>query len=270
MGANIQMKRQRKIFISARLILCVLFSLLVVFSFSQNVKDSSLAFPLLKFSYAYQVPGGDLAKRFGVNSNVGINLMYKSKKNLLLGVNGSYLFGNKIKEIGILDSMKTSTSSGPNTGFVINQNGNPEVIRLFERGFTFSAYLGKMFVVPSVNKNSGIQVYAGPVFLRHKIKIYDVGNQAPQVSREYAKGYDRLTAGWGLQEFIGFTYLSNNRILNFFIGFEFTQAFTKNWRGYNYDLMQEDNARRTDLLYGIRAGWILPLYSKPPQEFYYY
>lgn len=234
------------------------------FCFSQNVKDSSLFFPMVKFSYAFQLPGGNLEKRFGYNSNVGLHFSIKTKKNFIFGASGSFLFGDQIKENGILDSLKTSG------GFIINQNGNPSVVRLFERGFTISLHMGKIFPVFSPNKNSGIMAYAGPAFLRHKIKMNDIGRQSPQLVEPYPKGYDRLTAGFGLHEFIGYVYLGNTRILNFFLGIEFMQAFTKSQRSYDYDLMKADTDKRTDLLYGIRAGWILPLYKKTPQQFYYH
>ena len=55
------MKVQSKIFLP--LFVSLVFS--TVFSYAQDVKDSSLAFPLLKFSYAFEFPGGDLADRFG-------------------------------------------------------------------------------------------------------------------------------------------------------------------------------------------------------------
>ena len=106
-------------------LLCSFFFVLSV-SRGQNVKDSSLFFPMIKFSYAFQIPGGDLAKRFGYNSNVGLDFSIKMKKNLIFGANGSFFFGDQIKENGMLDSLKTSTSSGPHTGFIINQNGNPD------------------------------------------------------------------------------------------------------------------------------------------------
>src|ERR1051326_237643 len=85
-------------------VLCFLF--LTSVCHSQNVKDSSLVFPFIKFSYAFQYPGGDLAKRFGFNSNVGLDCSIKTKKNLIFGVNGSFFFGDQINEGGTLDSMK--------------------------------------------------------------------------------------------------------------------------------------------------------------------
>ncbi|MEK6615161.1 MAG: hypothetical protein AABZ32_03470 [Bacteroidota bacterium] len=233
-------------------------------SFAQNVKDSSLFFPMVKFSYAFQLPGGDLVKRFGANSAISLNFSIKTKHNLFFGADGGFIFGNNIKENGILDSLKTST------GFIIDKNGNPATVRLFERGFTGSLHVGKIFRLWHSNKNSGLLVYAGPTYFQHKIKIDDIGRQSPQLAGQYVKGYDRLTNGFGLHEFIGYIYFGNKRIINFFGGVDFVQAVTKSQRRYDYDLMKADTAQRMDLLNGIRIGWILPLYKRTPQKFYYH
>ena len=113
-------------------------------------------------------------------------------------------------------------------------------------------------------------MYAGPVYMSHKIRIDDIGRQSPQLLNAYKKGYDRLTAGLGVQEYIGYMYMSNKRMLNFFFGFEFMQGFTKSQRSYDYDLRQADTDKRIDMLSGFRIGWVLPLYTRHPQEFYYH
>jgi hypothetical protein len=56
---------------------------------------------------------------------------------------------------------------------------------------------------------------------------------------------------------------------NFYIGIELMQAFTMNRRSYNFDTMETDYTKRTDLLFGLRAGWILPLYARAPKAYYY-
>lgn len=240
------------------------FLLLATISRAQNVKDSLLHIPMIKFSYSAHLPGGDLAERFGASSMVGINFSIKTKKNLFYGVDGGFVFGNNINEKGILDSLKTST------GFIIDQNGHPATVRLFERGYTLSVHFGKLFNEWGANnKNSGILVYGGPSYFQHKIKIDDIGHQSPQLVKGYIEGYDRKTSGFGFHEFVGYVYLGNNRLLNFFGGLDFYQAFTKSQRSYNYDTMVSDKEKRFDMLMGIRIGWILPLYKGTPQQYYY-
>ena len=57
--------------------------------------------------------------------------------------------------------------------------------------------------------------------------------------------------------------------MNFYFGFELYQAFTKNRRTYNYDLMEKVDVKRQDFLNGFRIGWVIPLYEKLPNEYYY-
>jgi hypothetical protein len=93
---------------------------------------------------------------------------------------------------------------------------------------------------------------------------------SPQLAGDLKKGYDRLTNGPSVSEYFGYTYLSNNRLLNFFVGLECSQAFTKDRRIWDYQMMKPDDSQRLDLLYGLRAGWILPLYKRVPKAYYYY
>lgn len=242
--------------------------LLIVLVFTANaqvsVKDSAIAAPLLGFSFGYHQPGGDLYDRFGPHTDIGFSFLYKTKKNLLIGIHGSYLFSNNVKETGILDSLRDSN------GFIINQNGQYAEVRLFERGWNIHAGIGKLFDVWGPNPNSGFFVYAGAGYLQHKIKIDDIGNQSPQLAGDYRKGYDRLTSGLAFTEMAGYIFLSNKRLVNFFAAIELTQGFTQSRRSWDFDLMRRDTQKRIDLAYGVRAGWILPLYKKVPNEYYYY
>jgi hypothetical protein len=229
-----------------------------------NLKDSVMRLSLVQFSYAGQLPGGDLAKRFGFNSNIALSYSFKSKKNLLLGLDFTYLFGRSIRESGILDSI--STKSGH---YLIDINGELADVRFYERGFSTTIWFGKLFPLSKKNVNSGLVTNIGLGFLEHHIKIEDIGNKSPQLTGDLRKGYDRLTNGPAVSEYIGYTYLSNSRYVNFFFGLELMQAFTQNRRAWDYDLMAQDTKQRIDLLYSLRVGWILPLYKREPKAFYY-
>lgn len=110
----------------------------------------------------------------------------------------------------------------------------------------------------------------GAGLLQHKIRIETIGNTVPQLDKEYKKGYDRLSNGLSLHEMIGYYHFGNKHLINFYAGFEFIQAFTENRRSYNFDEMKKDETKRVDLLFGIRAGWMLPVYRRAPQKFYFY
>ena len=240
---------------------------LIFIAFAANsqvsVKDSSIFFPMVSINYAYQIPGGDLANRFGNSSSIGANFLIKTKKNYLLGVEGSYLFGNTIKEDSVLKNISTPD------GFVINGNGEYADIQMYERGFNLSARFGKMFSIIGPNPNSGLFIMGGIGFLQHKIRIENAGNTVPQIAGDYVKGYDRLTNGLSTNEFIGYMHMGTNRLVSFYVGFEFIQAWTQNRRSYNFDQMKHDTDKRFDAIYGIKVGWILPLYKRVPDKYYF-
>ena len=226
-----------------------------------NIKDSTVFAPLISASYSYQWPGGDLVNRFGSNSSIGAAFMIKTKSNWIFGIDGNFIFGNNVKEDGILDSISTEK------GRIIDENGNDADIGFFERGFLTSLKFGRLFSLLGPNKNSGVVIIGSVGLLQHKIRIE---GDAPPIKGDYKKGYDRLTNGLALSEFIGYLYLGNKHVLNFYAGFEFTQAWTQNRRSYNFDTMEKDEAKRIDVLSGIRVGWMIPLNKRVPDEYYYY
>jgi hypothetical protein len=226
-----------------------------------SIKDSSIYTPMISASYGYYAPDGDMSDRFGRSSALQLNIDFKTKFNWILGINGSYIFGKQIKE-QLFDSITTAS------GNHINDDGEMSDVRLFERGFTVSGTIGRLIAFKKPNPNSGIRVDVGFGFMQHKIRIETIGNNVPQLSKEYRKGYDKLSNGFLLTESIGYQYLSNNRLANFYIGFECMQGFTRSRRSFDYDLMMQDTKKRVDILYGARVAWILPLYKKAPAEFY--
>jgi hypothetical protein len=213
-------------------------------------------------SYGAYLPGGNLVNRFGWNSALCIHTDVKFKSKILFGLGGKFLFGNKIKE-NVLSLLYTSD------GQIIDQNGNYAIVLTQQRGFTVDAYAGYLLTKFGPNLNSGILFTAGAGFMQHKIRIEHKLNPIPALEGDYIKGYDRLTNGVMLHQFIGYQYLSNKRLVNFFVGIDLMQGFTMNRRSYNFDTMETDNTKRIDLLFGLRAGWILPLYARAPKEFYY-
>lgn len=229
-----------------------------------SVRDSSISMFMVRPSGAVLLPGGNLADRFGTSASIGLGVEYKTIKQFSFELNGSFIFGNNVKETNMFDALKTDE------GFVLDVYGSVANILVQERGFTTSLNFGYLFAFKKPNPNSGLVVKLGVGFMRHKIRIEHNNNTVPLLEGGYLKGYDRLTNGLMLTEFIGYRYLSNKRLLNFFVGFEFSQGFTKNRRDYNYDIMGPDNTNRLDLLNGIRLGWILPIYKQAPPEYYYY
>lgn len=250
---------KKSLFVSLLLVFCAM-----SMSSQNNEKDSVIFSPHLVFSYAYQFPGGDLADRFGNNSNIGFGFNIKTKKNFLFGVNSSYLFGSEVFEPGLLQNILTDN------GEVLDNVGQQSLIVAQERGYTISLDGGKIFSIIGPNKNSGLMITGGIGFIQHKIRLEHQENEINQLEDEYLKGYDRLTNGLLLKEFFGYYHMSKARIANFYIGFEAMQGFTKNRRDFNFDTQTVDDKDRLDLLYGIRFGWVFHLYQRMPDEYYIY
>lgn len=241
----------------------ILFLCLCSLSAIGQLDSNKIAFPLLGVNFGGQLPIGDMASRFGLNLNAGGSFLFKTKSNWLVGVEGNYIFGKNVKE-DVLKQMKNSD------GFIVDNEGYPADIRVTERGVGVHALFGRLINVGHNNQNSGIIATIGVGYLQHKINIYDAQSRVAAVSGERKYGYDRLSKGLSLTQFIGYMYLSDNRLLNFYFGVEAYQAFTTSVRKFNYDTGLPDTKQRFDGLLGLRLGWILPLYKKVPNEYYYY
>ena len=201
---------------------------------------------------------------FENNLNVGAFFQWKLKNQWLFGLEGEFLFNDNVKPNDILAGIATQE------GEIIGSDGTFAEISMMERGFRLSLKAGKIFPLLGPNPNSGLLATVAAGLLQHKIKIDVKDNNVPELDDNYKKGYDHLTNGLALTEFIGYMHCGNSRKINFFAGIEFTQAFTKNRRDYNFDTMSKDNSKRLDLLFGIKAGWFFPIYKHAVNTYYYY
>ena len=224
--------------------------------------DSAITIPLVGVHLGGQVPFKDLAERFGPNLNAGGSFMIKTKKNWVFGIESNYFFGRNVKE-DVLSQLKNAD------GFMIDNEGYPADVRVTERGIGIHLFAGRVFKLASNNPNSGLMVNIGFGYLQHKIKLYDAAQKIAAIKGNLSHGFDRLSAGFSLTQFVGYLFLSENRLLNFYAGVEFYEAFTTSIRKLNYDTGLPDHRPRIDGLTGFRVGWILPLYKKRPNDFYY-
>ncbi|HRQ85759.1 MAG TPA: hypothetical protein PLV70_11650, partial [Flavobacteriales bacterium] len=228
-----------------------------------GIQDTSITLVPLTVSYAYQLPSGDMAQRFGANSNLGLSASVKFKSNYSLGLEGGYLFGDKVIDRSMLRAMTTAN------GVVVNQDGEPASILLFERGFTVMAFAGKVIPIVGPNPNSGILLKLGGGYLAHKVLIQHQNDVVPALEGDYLKGYDRLAAGPVGMFFVGYQHLGNNRFINFMGGFELQVAFTKSMHPYQFDKGRSDGDTHVDGLTGFRFGWTLPIYKTRDTREYY-
>jgi len=245
--------------------------LICVFLFSHSVfsqvnsNDSASVIPIFQFTFGLQFPGGDMAEQYGLNFTVGGSFLVKTRKNVVLGLDGNFIFGSDVKDkYSILENISTDQ------GFIIDTYGTPANISIYERGFYLVLKGGRVFPVIGPNTNSGILVTLGAGWLQHKTRIENADNTVPQIQGDYEKGYDRLFGGPALNQFIGYLHLGNSRVINFMAGFEFVQSWTSSLRSYDFNLMGKDESKRVDLFFGIKVAWMIPIYSKAPDNYYYY
>ncbi|MCL2511835.1 MAG: hypothetical protein FWF09_07270 [Bacteroidales bacterium] len=238
----------------------------------RDISKEAIGVSMIEFHYMLQVPGQDMAERFGVNSSLGAGYEFKTKSNWIFGMELNYMFGQNIKNA---DSLLWDLEVHPGE-FIISSAGNATEIRLHQRGVNGFVKAGKLFPILSPNDNSGFFVTVGVGYMGYKIRIDNVSGQAPIFAdnhegyNDYIKGYDRLTGGFALSENIGYLFLSNSRLWNFYIVADFMQGFTKNRRKYDFDRRAyTDQSIRHDFLYGARLGWVFTLYQRPPRDFYY-
>jgi hypothetical protein len=65
--------------------------------------------------------------------------------------------------------------------------------------------------------------------------------------------------------------MSDNSFLNFYTGFFIQEGFTQNRRSVFFDqpIIPVPTETRIDILYGVKLGWLIPVYKRKPKEFYY-
>jgi hypothetical protein len=245
-------------------LLLLLFLNLVTLS-QVSVKDSSIFTPMFYATYSYQWPGGDLSTVFGSNSSIGGGFMIKTKSNWLFGIEGNFLFGENVKISDVLLS-NIATSEG----FVLDANGFFADVYYYERGYSFYAKFGKVIPVLSPNPNSGFTIMAGGGYIQDKIRIHTSTNDVPQIAGDYLKGYDHLNSGFAVNGSLGYLFMSNSRLLNFYLGFEFIQAWTKGRRDINFDTGLPGTQSYSSQFYSIKACWFIPLYKRKPKAYYLY
>lgn len=207
---------------------------------------------------------GDMYERWGFNSAVGLDIDYKFKSNFTVGADGSFLFGNRLKQPEIFDNVINSYGTITSLG-----TGEPAAVLFNLRGVNANLKVGYVFNRFGNNPNSGLWITLGGGFLLHHINIESIYDVVPQLEGDYRKGYDKLTTGFSSSQFIGYLYQADRRFINFYAGIELTEGFTRNIRTYNFDSGGPENEQRYDCLYSFKFGWMVPVYKRQPREYYF-
>lgn len=236
----------------------------VAFGQKHRVMNNTGFAIISNFGVAGQLSGGDLKQRFGNNFAAYFGLEGMTQKgNWIFGTEIGYLAGKEVKENPISKLYNVSDK-------IYGGDFQTTDVFLRERGTWFGGYIGKLIPLKANNKRSGIRITVGVGQLRHKIRIQDDTKSIVQFDKPYIYGYDRLTGGFYLSEFVGYQILSPNRRMNFTFGFDFMQGFTKSWRDWDWDLKSKNTTKRMDLLSGFKVAWSLPFYvGENAEEIFY-
>lgn len=246
-------------------LLCITFSATELIVAQRNVRDSSIATPLIGVHYGGNFTAGDLAERYGYLNHVGISVGYKTAKNWYMSFDGNFKFGNQTKITGLFDHLVDDN------GNITDINGDRAVVLVYPRGVNTNVSIGKLFPVLSPNENSGFLLHIGLGYLLHRLRIETNDQVVPTLELDYKKGYDRLTTGVNFHQFLGYSFLANSGALNFYGGFYIQEGLTKNRRTIFFDQPEISVSTKTrlDIQYGFRVGWYIPFYRRMPKDYYF-
>jgi len=229
----------------------------------EDVKNKPKTGILIKGNYQLVFPAANFKDRFGISSMAGAGFYYKNAKNWIYGADFNVMFGTKINEN--IGGNLTSAS-----GTITGKDGSIAAVQPQLRGFNLFFKVGKTINLFKKNKDSGIHLSAGYGFIQHKVKFENFSDNLPQLSGEYAKGYDRLTNGNYFIQSATFIYLSGNNITNFEVGLELGEGITKSRRDFNFDTMSTDTKTRFDFLIGLKFSIFVPIFLSDKEEYFYY
>lgn len=222
---------------------------------------------ILNGNGSIDLPGADMANRFSTSFRLGPALLYKTTSNWLFGAKFDFIMGKNVKEdslmINIRDKYQTYSK---NLYEFINNDGQRIGVPVYERGYAVGLSAGRIFNFSKSQPDNGLMVLTSVGFMQHRINIYDKDKSVMSLRGQYLRGYDRLSNGLFVEQYVGYAYFSRNKLINFTIGADFMAGFTQGRRDYLYDVMRPDNAKRLDILYGLRTGWFIPMFKRKSED----
>lgn len=244
-----------------RTLLCVLAFVLSVPALAQD-DSKPKSTHLIGLGMGLHLTGADLADRFGGAKSVNLSWEIMAPSRFTYGIEGGVLFGRDVVEPNLgINLINTN-------GTVTGASGFPAVVDPAFFGYKIQFNLGKTWQL--ADSPSWMWVAkVGLGFVEHKINFDISMEEVPQLTGEYLKGYDRLTNGVSTELYFGVMHLDENRLKNFYFGFQVMPAFTGGRRAFNFDTQTLPIENRLDLLYGVKAGWVLPIY-RVARDIYYY
>ena len=230
----------------------------------RNVKDSAISTPWVGVHYGANLPGADLLARYGFLNHVGFMAGYKTKKQWYYGLDANFIFGRTVHMTGLFDHLVDDK------GNITDVNGDIAKVFVMPRGFNANVSVGRLFPIFGSNKSSGIFIHGGLGYLLHHLRVETQDQVIPQLELDYKKGYDRLTLGPNFHQFVGYAFMADQGLINFFGGFYAQQGFTHNFRTQFFDQpgVPVSNKTMLDFQVGFKIGWFIPIYKRKPKDYY--
>ena len=224
--------------------------------FSQAMlRDTSIQIISFQFGYGSFLTAANMDEKANLLHNFGPSLSFKTSNNWLIQSHLNLFLGHKSLE------NETANMVFSEIGLPINSEGLLEEVGSRFQGFAVCFDVGKLIIPSDYNKNSGLWLSAGLGFIQHRLKFVYGGQLVTQLEEPYVKGYDRLTNGLLINQFIGYRRYSNKNNFNYTIGIEINEGLTQNRRSWNYDTFDPMNEARLDMYYGLKFNVILPFYG---------
>ena len=219
----------------------------------------------LEFRYGFHYPLEDLQNRFGAFNDLGASIEVISlRSKFFAGVDGSFIFGNTVKE-DVVAGLRTFD------GTILGNNGLPADINLKARGFYLGVNVGKIFTISKdVNDPSGIRVQIGTGLLQHKIRVQDNSGTVAALNKQNLKGYDRLSNGPAIHLALGFQYKPPKTNFQFSIMGDAYAARTQSRRDFDNPTGGYLTGKRTDILAGITLAYIVSISRNTNPDHIYY
>lgn len=228
-----------------------------------NVRDTSIGITMFRPTASFNLPMGEVMKRTGFYYSIGGGVLNKTASQWLYGAEAYFFNGGKVLEKDHLNNLINSS------GGITAQDGLHADMNRYFRGFSVMGQFGRLFPVGKPNMNSGFFVLLGAGYIQHKIRTEIRQNNVWQLAKPYDKGYDRLSGGFNLSQFVGYQMINNRKTITFFLGLEMNQGITRSYRKFNYDTQLPDTRWMYMGSFAVKGGWMFNVYHRKQTNEYY-
>src|ERR1022692_627935 len=135
----------------------------------------------------FDLPGGNIAKEFGLSYRLGPAILYKTTKNWVFGAKSDFILGNIVRQDSLMINIrdKYSVANSTHVYEFINNNGEREGVPIYERGYMIALQAGKIITLNQKHPDNGIVLLTSAGFIQYKIDIYNDNKDIPELQGAY-------------------------------------------------------------------------------------